>query len=61
MGPVTVTGQQAIDGDVFVQRFPMNTARAKLELVPLFGRSSQEAGEPRQRDGRSPTIVQIDP
>ncbi len=51
VGPVTVTGQQAVNGDVFVQRFPKNTARAELELVPLFGRSSQQAREPRERDG----------
>ncbi len=56
-----MTGQQAIDGDVFVECFPMNTARAQFELVPLFRRSSQEAGEPRERDGHSPAIVQIDP
>jgi len=61
VGPVTVTGQQAVDGDVFIQRFPMNTARAEFELVPLFRLSSQEAGEPRERDGHSPAIVQIDP
>ena len=56
-----MTGQQAVDGDVFVQRFPMNTARAEFELIPLFGGGSQKAGEPRERDGDSPAIVQIDP
>jgi len=56
-----MAGQQAGDGDVFVQRFPMYAARAQLELIPLFGRSSQEAREPRERDGHSPAIVQINP
>jgi len=39
----------------------MNTVRAELELVPPFGRSSQEAWEPRERDGTAPAIVRIEP
>jgi len=56
-----MTGQQAVDGDVFVERFPMNTARAEFELVPLLGRSSQEPRKPRERDGHASAIVQVDP
>jgi len=61
MSPITMAGQQAVDGNVLLQRFPVNAARTQLKLRALFLGGTQQAREPGQRDRHAPAVVQIDP
>jgi len=46
-GLVAVTGQQSIDGNILVQRLPMNTAAADAQLRSLLIIGVQKPGKPR--------------
>ena len=60
MGPITMAGQQTVDGDVLVQRFPVDAARAQFELRALFSAGGQQARKPGQRD-RLERLLGFDP
>ena len=60
-GLVALSSQQARDGDVLVQRFPMQAAAADADLLALFGGGVQEPGEPCQRYADNSTVAEIDP
>ena len=57
VGQITITRQQSIDRDVFVQRFPVNTAWAELEMGALRRRGSQQSREPSQRYSHDSAVV----
>lgn len=60
LGLVASPRQQAGDGDIFVQRFPVDAFAAadQFSLLPLFGRAEQKAGEPGQGDRQFAAVIE---
>jgi len=61
VGEVSTAGQQAVDGDVFVQLIPVDAARAEGEACALLRRGCQQAGKPGQGHDKHPPIGEVDP
>jgi hypothetical protein len=55
-------GKKILDGNVFIERRPMDTITAPDEapVIPLGLRSMGKPGIPRERNRQRPTIHQID-
>ncbi len=58
---VTAPGEQAGNGNVFVDCFPMKADTAHFDLFPLRRCRSQQPGKPCERDAERPPIGQLDP
>jgi hypothetical protein len=58
---IAATGEQAGDGNVLVERFPVQSDAAQLKLFALGGRRAQQSGEPGERHAERPPVGQFDP
>ena len=58
---VGLAGEEAGDGDVFVEGFPVESAAADAELFALLRRGAEEAGKPCERDAEGSSVAEVDP
>ena len=53
--------EKAIHGNVLIQRFPVEPARADAKLLKLRGRGAEQAWEPCERNSDHATVAESDP
>lgn len=61
LGQVALASQKTGDGDVLVERLPMQATAADAELFALFRAGLEEAWKPGQRHGDDSAVAEIDP
>ena len=60
-GKVALAGEQADDGDVFVEGFPVDAGAREEESGALGGGGVEQAWEPGEGNAEGAAIVEIDP
>src|ERR1700722_7128894 len=60
-GLVGLAGEEAGDGDVFVEGFPVESAAADADLLALLRGGAEEAGKPCERDTEGSSVAEVDP
>jgi len=61
VGLVAESGEEADDGDVFIERFPVEAAAVEADLLASFRGGVQQAREPCQRYSQDATVAQVYP
>jgi hypothetical protein len=61
VGVVAAAGEEAGDGDVLVERLPMQAEGADLHRPALLRRGVEEAREPGERHAEDAAIGEVDP
>jgi len=60
-GHIAAPGQEAGNGYIFVDLFPVQARAAEFDLLTLPGRCMQQARKPGERDTERTPVFQIDP
>jgi hypothetical protein len=60
-GLVAQTGEQAFDGDVFVQDFPVEVTAADASLFALFGGGVEQTRKPGEWNADYAAVAEVDP
>ena len=58
---VSISGQQARNGDVFVEGFSMQAYTAQLDVGTFPGRRTQQPRKPRERNTNRPSVSEFNP